>query len=398
MTEEIDLDAEARKDDEIRKQAASAMRKKTGSATGSSPFELSDPKLPASGKTKGAKKTAAHNAEEFEVTAADAGKHGKPSDSHDAPILMAEDEVGLGEVSGSKGESGINLQDPKDGGISLEDAGSDEIEFELSLAEPEAEAEEVAEDTDSSSEFELSLDAAEPNDKDSSSEFELSLEGEESGGVDSSSEFELSLDVDDDSSIQLESSLGGDSDSEFELALDESGGLAAPDKENDIFETDIDVPALDEESGSEALALEEGGDLENSDFDMDVGGEGETGSQVVALEDEEDVDEGAETVARPRRAAAAIGDDEEVDGDLEGELEDEEQGVGRGARAPVYAPPANWGVAAPVGLLVWFVVLFVVVLMNYELVAGLWGFHKGTPVAGPVVSAIAKQVAGGDGN
>src|SRR5262249_58444476 len=80
--------------------------------------------------------------------------------------------------------------------------------------------------------------------------------------------------------------------------------------EGDIFETDFEVPALDDESGSEAVALDEGDtDLESSDFDLaldegDAGSAEESGSQVVALEDEAEVDEAAETVQRPRKKAA----------------------------------------------------------------------------------------------
>ena len=109
-----------------------------------------------------------------------------------------------------------------------------------------------------------------------------------------------------------------DSSSEFELTLDDSGGLAPLEEEaapasgsgsgeKDIFETDFDVPALEDESGSQAVALDESDtDLESSDFDLalgdeDAGSEDESGSQVVVLEDEEEADEGAATVARSAR-------------------------------------------------------------------------------------------------
>ena len=62
------------------------------------------------------------------------------------------------------------------------------------------------------------------------------------------------------------------------------------------------MPALDEESGSEAVALEEADtDLESSDFDLSLDGGEESGSQVVPLEDEDEADEGAATVHRPCR-------------------------------------------------------------------------------------------------
>ncbi len=67
--------------------------------------------------------------------------------------------MSLGELTGAgAGQSGINLQEPADSGISLEQGGSDEIEFELSLdsgATPKPSA--AAADEPGSSEFELTL-------------------------------------------------------------------------------------------------------------------------------------------------------------------------------------------------------------------------------------------------
>src|SRR4029077_6530096 len=97
-----------------------------------------------------------------------------------------------------------------------------------------------------------------------------------------------------------------DSDSEFELTLDDSSGemSAAPsskkgkakggDAEKDIFETDFDIPALDDESASEAVVLEEGDtDLESSDFDLaldESGAEESAASEVVELEEDLDAE------------------------------------------------------------------------------------------------------------
>jgi serine/threonine protein kinase len=115
-----------------------------------------------------------------------------------------------------------------------------------------------------------------------------------------------------------------DSSSEFELSPEGSDPLARREDEavsvnegeKDIFESDFEVPALEDESGSQAVALDEPDtDLESSDFDLalgeeDVATEDESGSQVVALEDEEEVDEGAATIARPRKSAAAAAEEE----------------------------------------------------------------------------------------
>src|SRR5262249_42133033 len=127
--------------------------------------------------------------------------------------------------------------------------------------------------------------------EDSSSEFELSMD--DSPSEPSSSEFELSLEEGGEGDIGLKKINEDSSDSEFELTLDEEGGLAAVDSdvlegdEKDIFEeTNFDVPALDE-SGSEAVALDEGDtDLEGSDFEISMDEDSDTGegsdSEVVA--------------------------------------------------------------------------------------------------------------------
>ena len=37
-------------------------------------------------------------------------------------------------------------------------------------------------------------------------------------------------------------------------------------------------------------------------------------------------------------------------------------------------------------------VLFVVGLMGFELVRGMWGYHRPSPVGRPIIDAIARQV------
>jgi hypothetical protein len=292
---------------------------------------------------------------------------------------MGEEDVNLGDFSGGPGGSGINLRDPADSGISLEQGSSSDEEFELSLdpAGTPAPGPAAEDQSTSSSEFELSIDegaaeAAAAPQSDSDSEFELSLDAEEAG-----------------SSPSFDGKGEADSDSEFELTLDDSGNLSEAAEEaaaGDIFETDLDVPSLDAESGSEAVALEESGtDAGGSDLDLalsegDAPATEETGSQVVALEDEEEVGEAVDTVARPRRGA--------LDEDLDEELGEE---AAVGAAAAAAAPPAPWGPLPALVLIPTVIVLFFVSLMSFELVHSMWGYHKAGKVSGLIINPVARM-------
>src|SRR5262249_33384477 len=291
-TDEIDLD------EEIRRAAEKKARKTQAAAAKDlpkgSPFELSDADVNLSAEKKD------ESSGDFILTP------GQPSSSSEIELssselrkLTPDDELRLADA-----DSGINLKNPADSGVSLEkkDDSTDEGEYELSLdsgstpaGKKDKKGKKKKKEEDSSSEFELSLD--EPAKKE----------------ADSSSEFELSLDVEG-------SPTDGSSDSEFELTLDESGGLAPIEEEKkDIFETDFEVPALDEDSGHKGDSSEGDTDLEGSDFDIALGAgdaepaDAEGGSRVVAPDDGAEADEGAATVARPRRAAAGLDDEAEVD-------------------------------------------------------------------------------------
>ena len=109
-----------------------------------------------------------------------------------------------------------------------------------------------------------------------------------------SSEFEITLDSSS-GELEVEPSAESASDSEFDLSLDDSGSISASGEQDaidqegtdrDIFETDFDVPGLDEESSSQEAGLDGQVELESSDFDI----EDESGSQVVALDDEAEVE------------------------------------------------------------------------------------------------------------
>ncbi len=255
--------------------------------------------------------------------------------------LEVNDEVGLGDMPPAKAaSSGINLKEPADSGISLEQGGegSDEIEFELSL---------------------------------------------------------------DEGSTPKPAPAAADSDSEFELTIDETGGLApleeeapaAAQDEKDIFETDFDVPALEDESGSQAVALDSADtDLESSDFDIaldegDMAAEDESGSEVIALDEEGGADVAARTPPPKKKkkgATVVLSEDEEggfeglmeggeLEEEAEAEVEEEEEAVPAGAA--LAAPAPEWGIWG-ILLLPGVAVLLLVALMGFEMMQGAMGYSK----------------------
>lgn len=427
VTEEIDLDLEAKKveSDARKKGKGKSQSPRAPILPTSSPFELSENDLqldspPASDELE---KPLEDSSSDFELTPL-GGSDDELELGSDETLALAGEEVDLGELSGASGASGINLQDPVDSGISLEADGSDEMEFELSLDDGSTPGQ-----------------AGSPGGlEESNNEFELSLDDEGSGEQDatppSDSEFELSLDDEGSSDLSLDETDSG-SDSEFELTLDEEGGLAPVDESTDLAEedkdlfeeTDFDVPSLDEESGSEAMALEESSELaadsssemaldsssemaldESSDFDLAVDDSAlaeDSESQVVPLGDEEeDADVGAKTVARPltkgKGKAAADLEDEGMDLDLDaGEEspeddeemveEEDEEGQVRVRQVPVEAEPAPWGVLPVVFMLPCVVILFVVGMMSWEMVQGMWGYHNNGKITGMVINPIARM-------
>jgi excisionase family DNA binding protein len=377
VTEEIDLDAE---EAELRKSESSrnlgkppkAIKpKKTGLPT-ESPFELSDPKLDKDKKGEGKKKET-DTSSDFELTpAAAADQSPLELGSDEIPLNVGDEEVQLGEVSSGKGDSGINLRDPADSGISLEQSSEEEsLEFDVGKEPTTPKPGPTPVESESDSEFELSGEAR------ATAESHKAAKAD----VDSDSEFELTLD-----------------DSGDLLPLDEQSSAPAAEGEEDIFETDFEVPALDEDSGSEAVALDESDtDLESSDFDLaldeqDASSDEESGSEVVALEDEERADAGASTVARPRKKPAkktALAAEE-----IEEEEAEEEEEEAPARRAAVAAAPANWGVLPALVLMPCLLVMFLVTIMGYEMIRGMWGYRQGTPVAAPVTKGIANSVFG----
>jgi hypothetical protein len=283
---------------------------------------------------------------EFELSLA-------PDSSDEFDLKLSDDdsdEVQIGTMPRSvkAGDSGINLQAPADSGISLED-------------------------------------------KSSSSEFELQLQADE--GKPSSKPKKPSTDKIP-PSVQAKTD---ESDSEFELTLDDSGEKPATEstttfdsgEQKDIFETDFELPALEDESGSEAVGLESDTDVESSDFDLaidesDAGAEEASESEVVAIDEEE-----AEAPTRRRRAEAEDELDElEAAEDVDLEAEEEV----RPSRAPVAAAPATWGTPWVLMLLLWAPIMLLTGMMGFELLHSMWGYQQPYKPTGGLIRFIAESV------
>jgi hypothetical protein len=375
QTEEINLDAELRKAPP-EPRSKSKLLPPAPKPAESSPFELSDaditlPETPGTGKPPSSKKLTGSQ---------------PPATRKEQVALPAEDdeEVQLGELSKggvSAHDSGINLQKVSDSGISLEkpDEDSESVEFEL---KPDESA-----DPSTSKGKKKKKAAPKPTPADSVQELTT---GDEV--------------VEDDSSS-----------SEFELTLDDSGLAPIEDEgatvqksaagEKDIFETDFEMPALEDESGFEPVPIEEGDtDLESSDFDLalgdeDIATEEESGSQVVALEDEQEADEGAATVARPPKKGSGGAEVEEEEG-IEDLLADEDIVAEEGAEgeeeaelAPatvmVAARPTQWGPLPAIMLIPTVILLFFLGIMSFEVLHTSWGYHQPTKVVSPVVRTVS---------
>lgn len=436
LTEEINLDEEIQRQEEaLKQQPPQAKLKPKSRVPSASPFELSDhdlgPKTPPRGEKVSQPDSSdfdllpaepSTDSSDFDLVPAGDGSvvlENNPADfslelPEDSDFTLTPDDSAGGELKGPT--SGINLADPVDAGLSLEepDEGSD-VDFEISLDGGATPTPARADDSslESSNEFEINLEdssgemasgAAAPAEE---SDFDLGADmssGEAAPlPADSDSEFELTLDSDE-SSSELEAADAADatpSDSEFELTLDDSGNLAGEDEtpseegaEQDIFESDFEVPGLEDESGSQVAALDT--DLESSDFEIEV--EDESGSQVVAL-DEEEADDAAMTVAaksKPKQkgktkvvvdsdgdepAASSIDDfqdlaDEGAAGEAEPSEEEETVTAPAGGFGTVKVlRPAPWGVFPVVFMLPCAIIMVLVGLLGFELIQNVNGYR-----------------------
>jgi hypothetical protein len=305
-------------------------------------------------------------------------------DSDEFELSLAPDsseEVALGEMpadakgsSKKTGNSGINLNRPTDSGVSLEKKGGPSS-ARLKKPAPAADDEEI--------------------------DFELTLDAPGSGA----------------SAKKLSSGkLKQDSDSEFELTLEEPSDLAADtaggEKKADIFEaTDFEIPALEDDSASEAVSLEEGDtDLESSsDFDLalddaDAAADDESASEVVELDE-------AEVKSARKKVKRKVADDDDVvdlgDDDLDAgpsaskalrgvrpdEDEDDDYEVSEAAedRPVVVAGPTSWGVLPAILMFPTVLVMFLGTLMAFEMLHSTWGYQQANKPTTPLVDFFAEK-------
>jgi hypothetical protein len=237
------------------------------------------------------------------------------------------DEIQIGKSArkGARGpDSGINLADPADSGISLE---KDSSEFELSL-EP---------------------DAVGPKTP-------MAKSGPKTPPVKGGPK----------TTPPVAAVSSGDADSEFELSLDDgsdpNAAVVDSGDQKDIFETDFELPAIDDSSSEEAAT-----GSEESDFDLSIDDDSSAGedsaSEVVAIEEEA------------------------VEEDLEPIVDETEAEPVRAMAAP--AAPVEWGPLPVIALIPCTFVMFFVGLMGFELLNSMWGFSSPNRGAGPIVKMVA---------
>jgi len=321
------------------------------------------------------------------------------SDSFELNLNDSSEEVSLGgepEEGPRSGRSGINLGKPSDSGVLLDKKGKPPIQ-PPSKPSPASDS-----DSDSDIDFELSID-------------EPGQSGNRLAGPKSAAR------------------KTDDSDSEFELSLDDNSGItdaladnfldAEDESKGDIFETDFELPPIqDDESGSEVVAIESSDtDLENSDFDIaiddsDIPLEDESASQVVLVDDEDAMeieDEGVvledddeQPVARKSgkaRKQAFVDVDDVEDADAVEAVDDEDEGQWTAAtkdklgdddepiRTGGYMAPPRWGPLPAILLLPCLLIVLIGGMMSFEMIRGQWGYQQPNKPSDSLVRGLAGQ-------
>ncbi len=281
---------------------------------------------------------------EEDVAVASRGKKGL-SDSSDIDLIPSKPgtessvSIDLGELPSdsdltrASGTSGINLQSPADSGISLEQGSgpADDLSFELSLDE--------------------SASSVTPKPKKKTT----------------------------------------DSSSEFDLSLEEAGGIAPLEEEKkDIFDSDFKVPKGAE--GSDSGLVDEDSSVESSDFELALDDENltieDTGSEVVVIE--EGADEADETAIRPQLVE---GEMEEEGGEelvaVEAAEEEEEAGLVAAAAA---AEPVEWGPLPTILLAPTALVMVLVGFLLFEMLSSVWSYTQPNAVTGQISEMFGRML------
>ena len=253
---------------------------------------------------------------------------------------------------------------------------------EFQISENEIDFIPTVEDMNIGVEPNLLLDDSNGSDQGLSSSIELQSE---SGG--DSSEFELSVEESGSDLLSLDGSMSGEgvgtqvvddssSDSEFELNLDEEVGVVSDVEaaSDGGLDSSFELEPSDSDSGSQVVEVEDGNDADpmgaTAEFnELEVVEDGSS-SQVVAIDDVEEVEEVVEEVS-------------EVTEEFEEEVEE--------GRTLVYAGDAPWGALPTIFLIPGVLILFVVGLMSLELMRGMYGFNKGTGFTSIIIKPIAEM-------
>lgn len=253
---------------------------------------------------------------------------------------------------------------------------------EFQISENEIDFIPTVEDMNIGVEPNLLLDDSNGSDQGLSSSIELQSE---SGG--DSSEFELSVEESGSDLLSLDGSMSGEgvgtqvvddssSDSEFELNLDEEVGVVSDVEaaSDGGLDSSFELEPSDSDSGSQVVEVEDGNDADpmgaTAEFnELEVVEDGSS-SQVVAIDDVEEVEEVVEEVS-------------EVTEEVEEEVEE--------GRPLVYAGDAPWGALPTIFLIPGVLILFVVGLMSLELMRGMYGFNKGTGFTSIIIKPIAEM-------
>ncbi len=194
---------------------------------------------------------------------------------------------------------------------------------------------------------------------------------------------------------------GSNQESPEPLSLDDADFTLST---GDIFESDCDILRLDDESGSEPVAVETEDDIEGASdqgSDADVCSEPDSREILLLLDDVEESDRAEERLHRNPADAEDVVDLAEMKEDEDTEVllnmseaeadADEEQEEVVGIRAEAYRS-VPWGIIPSLLLLPSFVLAIVGGLMGVELLQTMWGYQQPRKPAASLVRSVASML------